>query len=80
MANYINPLDLIFISIVFIFSLIGYYNGFKNEFKKLISLFITIIVLKLSASFLNDKFQSIEPFYIYIIVFMYKFVSLIWMM
>ena len=71
MANYINPLDLIFISIVFIFSLIGYYNGFKNELKKLISLFITIIVLKLSSSFLNDKFQSIEPFYIYIIVFIF---------
>lgn len=71
MANYINPLDLIFISIVFIFSLIGYYNGFKNELKKLISLFITIIILKLSSSFLYDKFQSIEPFYIYIIVFIF---------
>ena len=71
MANYINPLDLIFISIIFIFSLIGYYNGFKNELKKLISLFITIIILKLSSSILYDKSQSIEPFYIYIIAFIF---------
>ena len=71
MANYINPLDLIFISIVFIFTLIGYYNGFKNELKKLISLFITIIILKLSSSFLYDKSQSIEPFYLYIVVFIF---------
>ena len=71
MANYINPLDLIFISIVFIFSLIGYFNGFKNELKKLISIFITIIILKLSSSTLYDKFPSIEPFYFYIIVFIF---------
>ena len=49
----------------------GYYSGFKNEIKKLISLFITIIILKLSSSFFYNKFQSIEPFYIYIIVFIF---------
>ena len=74
MMNFINPLDLILIIILLITGALGFYNGFINEFKKTISLFISALFAKLIAydlSFLNNVFHSLLVYLVTIIILIY---------
>ena len=69
MINFINPLNLIIIIMLLVIASVGVYNGFINECKKAISLFIAMILSKLIIQYIPFFENILNPLLSYLIVF-----------
>ena len=79
MINFINPLELILIIMLLIIISLGIYNGLINEFKKITSLFLSMIISKMILQyipFLNQLFHPLLS-YIAILLFLIYTISLL---
>ena len=71
MINFINPLDLVLIILLLIIAGFGVYNGFINEFKKIISLFIATILSKLIVQYIPFLNNTLSPLFAYLIILVF---------
>ena len=69
MINFINPLDLIIAIVLLVVAGMGFYSGFIGECKKVISLFVAILLSKLIIQYVPFLSQSLNPLLLYITIF-----------
>jgi len=69
MLNFVNPLDLIIAIVLLFITIVGIKNGFVNECKKIISLFIATFLSKLLVDYISSFPYIINPLLLYFIIF-----------
>ena len=72
MINFINPLELILIIMLLIIISLGIYNGLINEFKKITSLFLSMIISKMILQYIPFLNQLFHPLLSYIAILLFS--------
>ena len=71
MVNFINPLELILILTLLIIAAFGTYNGLINECKKIISLFLSMMISKMVLQYVPFLSDILNPLLSYLIILLF---------
>lgn len=69
MINFINPLDLIILTVLLFIAGVGVYIGFISECKKTISLFVAMLLSKLIIQYIPFFDNILNPLFSYLVIF-----------